>query len=144
MKIEIYTDGGSRGNPGPSAIGSVFYKDDQIVKKYSEYIGEKTNNEAEYQAIIFSLKKAKLLFGKKKAKDMEVNFFMDSELAVKQLNHQYKIKEDKLKSLFVEIWNLTLDFKKVNFNHVLRERNKEADRLVNQALDDQGREQALL
>ncbi len=144
MKITIYTDGGSRGNPGPSAIGVVIYKENQIIKTYSEFIGEATNNETEYQAAVFALKKAKLLFGKKKAKEMEIEFLMDSELAIKQLNHKYKIKEEKLQLLFIEIWNLILDFKKVNFKHIPREKNKEADRLVNEALDGQDREQVLL
>jgi len=144
MKINIYTDGGSRGNPGPSAVGIVFYKENQIIKKYSEFIGEGTNNEAEYQAVILALKKAKLIFGKKKAKDMEIDFFMDSELAVKQLNHEYKIKEEKLQFLFIKIWNSILDFKEINFNHISREKNKEADKLVNEALDNKDREQVLL
>lgn len=144
MKITIYTDGGSRGNPGPSAIGVVIYKENQIIKTYSEFIGEATNNETEYQAAVFALKKAKLLFGKKKAKEMEIEFLMDSELAIKQLNHKYKIKEEKLQLLFIEIWNLILDFKKVSFKHIPREKNKEADKLVNEALDNQDREQVLL
>lgn len=144
MKITIYTDGGSRGNPGPSAIGVVIYKENQIIKTYSEFIGEATNNETEYQAVIFALKKAKLLFGKKKAKEMEIEFLMDSELAVKQLNHEYKIKEERLQLLFIKIWNSILDFKIVNFKHIPREKNKQADRLVNEALDNQGREQTLI
>ncbi len=144
MKITIYTDGGSRGNPGPSAIGVVIYKGNQIIKTYSEFIGKATNNETEYQATVFALKKAKLLFGKKKAKEMEIEVLMDSELAVKQLNHEYKIKEEKLQLLFIKIWNLILDFKKVSFKHIPREENKQADRLVNEALDNQDREQTLL
>ena len=144
MKITIYTDGGSRGNPGPSAIGVVIYKENQIIKTYSEFIGEATNNETEYQAVIFALKKAKLLFGKKKAKEMEIEFLMDSELAVKQLNHEYKIKEERLQLLFIKIWNSILDFKTVSFKHIPREKNKQADRLVNEALDNQGREQTLI
>ena len=144
MKITIYTDGGSRGNPGPSAIGVVVYKGNQIIKTYSEFIGKATNNETEYQAAVFALKKAKLLFGKKKAKEMEIEVLMDSELAIKQLNHEYKIKEEKLQLLFIKIWNLILDFKKVSFKHISREENKQADRLVNEALDNQDREQTLL
>ena len=144
MKITIYTDGGSRGNPGPSAIGVVIHKENQKIKTYSEFIGEATNNETEYQAVIFALKKTRLLFGKKKAKEMEIKVLMDSELAVKQLNHQYKIKEEKLQMLFIQVWNLILDFKEVNFEHIPREKNKEADKLVNEALDNQDREQVLL
>jgi len=144
MKITIYTDGGSRGNPGPSAVGVVIYKENQIIKTYSEFIGEATNNETEYQAVIFALKKVKLLFGKGKAKEMEIEFLMDSELAVKQLNHEYKIKEERLQLLFIKIWNSILDFKTISFKHIPREKNKEADRLVNEALDGQDREQTLI
>jgi len=144
MKIEIYTDGGSRGNPGPAGIGVVIKQENQIIKKYGEAIGKATNNIAEYQAAVFALKKVKLLFGKKKAKDVEIQVYMDSELIVKQMNHEYKIKEKDLQPLFLEIWNLMTDFKQVNFKHIPREENKEADELVNQALDNQGREQSLL
>ena len=144
MKIIINTDGGSRGNPGPSAIGVVIYKENQIIKTYSEFIGEATNNETEYQAVVFALKKAKLLFGNKKAKEMEIEFLMDSELVVKQMNHEYKIKEEKLQLLFLSIWNSILDFKQVSFKHIPREENKEADSLVNEALDGESREQVLL
>ena len=144
MKIIINTDGGSRGNPGPSAIGVVIYKENKIIKTYSEFIGEATNNETEYQAVVFALKKAKLLFGNKKAKEMEIEFLMDSELVVKQMNHEYKIKEEKLQLLFLSIWNSILDFKQVSFKHIPREENKEADSLVNEALDGESREQVLL
>jgi len=144
MQIIIQTDGGSRGNPGPSAIGVVILREGQILKKYGESIGEATNNQAEYEAVIFALKKAKLLFGKTKAKDMEIEIRADSELIVKQLNHEYKIKEKDLQILFIKIWNLILDFKRVSFKHVRREENEEADQMVNQALDNQDREQMLL
>ncbi|MBU1255341.1 ribonuclease HI family protein [Patescibacteria group bacterium] len=144
MEITIYTDGGARNNPGPAAIGVVIQKQGQTLKKYNEFIGEATNNEAEYQAIVFALKKAKLLFGKKKIKEMEIEICSDSELAIKQLNHDYKIKETNLQSLFIKVWNLTIDFKQVSFKYILREKNKEADRLVNQALDEQERTQTLL
>lgn len=144
MEITIYTDGGARNNPGPAAIGVVIQKQGQTLKKYNEFIGEATNNEAEYQAIVFALKKAKLLFGKKKTKEMEIEICSDSELAIKQLNHDYKIKETNLQPLFIKVWNLTIDFKQVSFKHILREKNKEADRLVNQALDEQERTQTLL
>lgn len=129
-KLVIYTDGGSRGNPGPAALGAVVGD-----REYGEYLGEMTNNQAEYRAVIFALKKAKQLMGSKKAEDAEVEVRMDSELIVKQLNGEYKIKEPELQPLFVEVWNLRLDFKKVDFRHVRREQNKAADSLVNQALD---------
>ena len=137
MKIIVYTDGGARDNPGPAAIGVVITQEGQTLKKYSDFIGEATNNQAEYQAVIFALKKIKLLFGKKKAKTMEIEICLDSELVAKQLNHQYKIKEKDLQPLFLKIWNLILDFGQINFKYIPRQQNKEADRLVNQALDAQ-------
>jgi len=135
-KIIIYTDGGSRGNPGPSAIGIVFCNEKgEIIKKYSEVLGESTNNEAEYQAVIFALKKFKALFGNKLAKNSEIEVRADSELLIKQMQGLYKILEPKIQSLFLTVWNLKLDFKKVKFKIIPREKNKTADRLVNEALD---------
>jgi len=106
------------------------------IKKYGEYIGEATNNTAEYKAVILALQKAKLILGKKEAKDADVEVNMDSELIVRQLSGQYKIKEESLKPLFLEVWNLKQDFKSVAFNHIPREKNKEADTLVNEAIDN--------
>jgi len=143
MKIIIYTDGGARDNPGPAAIGVVITQEGQTLKKYSEFIGRATNNQAEYQAVIFALKKVKLLFGKKKAKTMEIGICLDSELVAKQLNHQYKIKEKDLQPLFLKIWNLILDFGQINFKYIPRQQNREADRLVNQALDAQEKTSSL-
>ena len=136
-KITIYTDGGSRGNPGPAAAGIVFCNEKgQSFKKYSQYLGDSlTNNEAEYLAVIFALKKFKQLFGKKIAKVSEVQVKSDSELLVKQLGGRYKIEEPKIQSLFLVLWNLKLDFKKVKFSLIPRDKNKEADFLVNEALD---------
>ena len=144
-KIIIYTDGGSRGNPGPAAIGAVFCNEKgQVIKKYSEYLGEATNNEAEYQAVIFALKKFKALFGKKLAKNSEIEIKSDSELLIRQLNGLYKILEPKIQPLFLKTWNLKLDFKKVKFKHISREKNREADRLVNEVLDSQAKTQRLI
>jgi len=144
-KITIYIDGGSRGNPGPSAIGVVFCNENgQMFKEYSECLGNGTNNEAEYQGAIFALKKFKALFGKKIAETSEVEIRSDSELLVKQLNGGYKILEPRIKDLFIEIWNLKTDFKKIKFTLIPRLKNQEADRLVNEALDSQREEQKLL
>ena len=137
MKLVVYTDGGARDNPGPAAIGVVITQEGQTLKKYADFIGQATNNQAEYQAVIFALKKVKLLFGKKKAKVMEIEVCLDSQLIAKQLNHQYKIKEKDLQPLFLKIWNLILDFGQINFKYIPRQQNKQADRLVNQALDNQ-------
>ncbi|MBI4117153.1 MAG: ribonuclease HI family protein [Parcubacteria group bacterium] len=135
QKFTIYTDGGARGNPGPAAMG-VIIKGPVETKKYGEYIGEATNNEAEYQAVIFALKKLKQLIGKEKTKsEAEVELHLDSELLASQLNAEYKIKEKRLQQLFLEVWNLKQDFKNVSFKHIPREDNRGADKLVNQALD---------
>ncbi len=144
-KIIIYADGGARGNPGPAAIGVVFCNEmAQVIKKYSETIGEATNNEAEYQAVIFSLEKFKALFGKKLAESTEVEVRSDSELMVSQLEGKYKVLEPRIGELFLKIWNLKQDFKKVNFKLISRNKNQEADRLVNEALDKEARAQKLL
>ncbi|HXK32111.1 MAG TPA: ribonuclease HI family protein [Candidatus Paceibacterota bacterium] len=137
-KIVIYTDGGSRGNPGPSAIGVVFCNEKgSCFKKYSEYIGEGlTNNEAEYQAVIFALHKFRALFGKKLAKSSDVEVKSDSELMVKQLKGEYKVLEPNIQGLFLKVWNLRIDFKKIKFTLISREKNKEADLLVNEALNE--------
>ncbi len=143
-KFIIYTDGGSRGNPGPSATGVVFCNSqEEILKRYSQCLGKATNNQAEYQAVIFSLKKFKAVFGKVVAQSAEIEIRSDSELLVKQLTGKYKIMDEKIQPLFLEIWNLKIDFQKIGFTHIPRERNKEADKLVNQALDNEGSEQSL-
>ena len=136
-KIIMYTDGGSRGNPGPAAVGVWI---ETLEKKYGECIGKTTNNVAEYAALIYGLKKLKQLLGKDKTKQYEIECFLDSELVVKQLNHEYKLKEEYIQKNFIEIWNLMLDFKKVSFCHIMREKNKVADALVNEALDSKCRQ----
>lgn len=144
-KLIIFTDGGSRGNPGPAGIGVVICNEKlQPIKKYSEFLGEvATNNEAEYQAVIFAMEKIKALFGKKIAGSSEIEIKSDSEFAVKQLNGEYKVLEPKIQQLFLKAWNLRLDFKKVKFKAISREKNREADELVNEALDAQIKNQKL-
>ncbi len=130
-KLIIYTDGGARGNPGPAAIGAVLKdKSGKAVAEISVYIGETTNNQAEYRAVIAALEKAKKLGGS------ELEFFLDSELVVKQLNREYKVKDKNLAPLFLKIYNLLTGFKKAIFKHIPREFNKEADALVNKAIDE--------
>lgn len=144
-KIIAYCDGGSRGNPGHSAIGVYipqFKKPESRInslsgREYSKFLGQATNNEAEYQAAIFALKKIKHLIGGEKAEKSEIEIKMDSELVVKQLNGEYKIKEKSLIPFFIEIWNLKQDFNRVQFIHIPREENREADRMVNRELDSQ-------
>lgn len=136
----MYSDGGSRGNPGPAALGVYI---ETFDKSYGEFLGMKTNNEAEYEAIIFGLKKIKALIGKTKAKNTFIECRMDSELCCKQLNHQYKIENEKLQPLFLRVWNLSLDFAGVQFVHIRRELNTRADMAVNEALDQAEKKQGL-
>lgn len=135
-KILVWTDGGARGNPGPAAIGVVIELP-RGRKTYSEYIGETTNNVAEYRAVILALKKVRQLVGREKLKHAEVEVRLDSELVARQLRGEYKVLEKELQSLFVEVWNLKFDIPNVSFRDISREDNKEADRLVNEALDKQ-------
>lgn len=126
----MYTDGGSRGNPGPAAIGVVIYLDES-KKEISQYIGTATNNIAEYTALITGLNTCREL------KVSKIECFLDSELVVKQLNGIYKVKDEKMMTLFLEVQLLIKDFEEVTFTHVLRAKNKLADTLVNKALDNE-------
>jgi len=134
-KAKIISDGGAIQNPGPAGIGVIIKIENkkEVVKTYSKYIGEATNNEAEYRALIFGLSELKKILGKKIAKMTEVECFSDSKLLVSQLNGKYKIKEERLFPLFIQIWNLKTDFKNVKFIYLEREGNL-ADRLVKEAL----------
>lgn len=135
-KIIAYTDGGARGNPGPAGIG-VHIIDDvgNTVKEVAAFIGNGTNNFAEYQAVATALATLKALYGKK-TKEMAFELRMDSELVKKQLNGEYQIKEPGLVPLFIEIHNLRVSsFPNLTLTHVKRALNKEADRLVNEAID---------
>ena len=140
-KIVMYTDGGSRNNPGPAAVGVYL---ETLHKQFGHYIGDRTNNEAEYEAVVFGLKKIKQLVGKNKAGDIEIECYLDSEFVERQLNHKYKVKEKNIQALFLEVWNLMLDFKNVKFFHIPREHNKIADKLVNEALDEKEKQGTLL
>jgi len=128
MSYTLYTDGGARGNPGPGAIGIVLKKDDDVLVQKAKYIGEVTNNQAEYQALILGLHTAL-------DHTKELKCFLDSELVVKQLNGEYRVKDEKLKPLFEKIKKLEEDFARVTFHHIPRERNKLADLLLNEELD---------
>lgn len=132
VEAKLYTDGGSRGNPGPSAGAFVICKmNDNVVEKSGFYIGITTNNQAEYQALIRGLQKAVRLGVQ------ELNVFMDSELIIKQLNGFYKVKHINIKPLFQKVHDLTSKFTKITFVHVRREDNAVADKEVNRILDQQ-------
>ena len=106
-----------------------------MIKEYSSFLGVKTNNEAEYEAVIFGLQKIKALLGKEKIKNTEIEFRLDSQLIARQLNGEYKIEEERLFPLFIKIWNLKMKFGTIKFSEIPREQNKEADRLANEAMD---------
>jgi len=134
-KIFLVTDGGSRGNPGPSAIGYGIYDQDwNAIEEKSEYIGKGTNNEAEYQALIAALGRAA-----RYCKD-DVEHYSDSELLVKQLKGQYRVKAVNLKPLFGKVSTISKKFGSVKHKHVRRtdKRLAKIDRLVNEALDGAG------
>lgn len=128
-RITIHTDGGARGNPGPAGIGAVLQYNDQ-QEHLKEYIGEATNNQAEYRAVLMALERAAVLGAK------DITVYLDSELVQQQLSGNYKVKNQDLAALFVKIWNLSQRFTKIKYIHVPRSENKLADKLVNQVLDE--------
>ena len=134
-KVTVYSDGGSRGNPGPSAIG-VLVCDEKggSLKEHRETIGETTNNVAEYTAVIVGLELAKTMGAKK------VDYFVDSELVARQLTGVYKIKAPHIRTLYDQVQAILPSFEKVTFTHVRREHPKLriVDALVNQVLDEEG------
>ena len=132
MKLITFTDGGARGNPGPAAAGIVIKNESgATVESFGVYLGEKTNNFAEYTALIEALEKTNNLGA------TEVECFLDSELVVKQMRREYKVKEPDLQKLFIKAFNAASKFKKVSYRHIPREKNREADAEVNKTLDAQ-------
>ena len=130
-KVDVFSDGGSRGNPGKSASGYVILTTDEtVLETGGEYLGIATNNQAEYQAVRLALEQAK------KYSPLAVRFFIDSELVVKQLNGEYKIKNNNLWPIYEAIKKLMKEFPSVTFTHVRREQNTLADKEVNRILDD--------
>ncbi len=131
MTLKIFTDGGSKGNPGPSAIGIVFYVDEKQVYTYREDIGVTTNNVAEYTAVIRALDKVvgnPTEFGNIDS----ITFVSDSSLLVNQLSGLFKVKNDRMKELVLKVKTLEIELGiPVSYVHVLREKNTIADALVN-------------
>jgi len=127
-KLILYTDGASLGNPGRAGVGVIVYNQNRdVIKKVTEFIGITTNNVAEYMALIYALEEALYLRAK------ELSCFLDSELLVKQLKGSYKVKDSKLKLLYYQVKHLESFFEKINFNHIGRDGNKEADKLAKEA-----------
>jgi ribonuclease HI len=127
--LVVNIDGASRGNPGPAGIGVVFVRDDTRITEYKEFIGKKTNNQAEYAALKKALQIASTF-------DNELTVLSDSQLIVNQRNKLYKVRSKQLKIIFREISNLERRFKIVIYKHVPREKNEYADLLANQAIDE--------
>ena len=133
MKLIIYTDGASRGNPGEASYGFTVSDDKgKLIHGEGEYIGVATNNVAEYTGVLRALEWVKNNFGIGR---MEVEVFADSKLVAEQLSGRYKIKHPKLKPLFDQIKILEIETGSVSYTHVPRSQNSQADRLANEALD---------
>ena len=132
-RLIVYTDGGSRGNPGPAGIGVVIFDSKKKkLKEFYKYLGETTNNNAEYNALIQGLEEAKNLGAD------EVVVKLDSELVVKQLNGEYRVKNSDIKPLFEKTVSVLKNFKSFEIQHIDREKNKEADKLANKAINLSG------
>jgi ribonuclease HI len=142
-QIEIFSDGGSRGNPGHAGVGVLIReKDNQINSKsdnrveISKYIGIATNNQAEYRAVIEGLRW--LTTNKQQlTTDTQIDFYLDSQLVVEQLKGNYRLKNEGLKPLFTEVQELISKINgNISFTHILRDKNTIADKLVNKAIDN--------
>ena len=132
MKLQVYSDGASRGNPGVSAIAyMILDEQNRMLKRKSAYLGVRTNNQAEYEALLVALQSASEFDGD------EVQCYLDSELVVKQLNGQYKVRNENLRVLWLKVQKYKQRFRKVSFTYIPRTnpRIQEVDRLANLALD---------
>ncbi len=134
--ITVYTDGGARGNPGPSGIGVfIVGADGKPLKAVSKYLGKQTNNFAEYEGVALGLETLKKMFGTK-TKSIHVSVKLDSELIKKQLTNEYQIKEETLWPQYIKVHNLIVSsFPHISFTHIPRAENAKADALANEAMD---------
>ena len=133
MKIKIYTDGAPRGNPGKAGAGAVVYKDNKELFSLRKFLGIKTNNYAEYMALICALQELTKTNEYKKAK---VEVYADSKLLIEQANGNWKVKNENIKPLFAELMNLVKEFRDISFTHIPRAENSKADALANEAIDN--------
>lgn len=132
MKLIINTDGGARGNPGPAAAAFVIKNEnDQVVHQQAFYLGETTNNVAEYSAVVKALE-----YLSQSYQNQELHFLLDSNLVVQQLNKNFKIKDVNLKTFAEKVFQLLPNFLSVSFSYVPRAENYQADALVNKCLDE--------
>jgi len=132
MSLRIYSDGGARGNPGPSAFAVVVTNGGEILHQHSEYIGINTNNVAEYRGLIYAVGCAI------DSREEDVEFVMDSELVIKQMRGEYKVKSDNLREMYRDVKAMTSTIPKVRFTHVRRADRMItlADSLLNEKLDE--------
>jgi ribonuclease HI len=131
--VELFVDGGSRGNPGPAGGGFAVYKHGEKVMDGSEFYGEKTNNQAEYLALRTALRETYDRFP-----EANIHCFMDSQLVVEQMSGNYKVKSPNVRPLFDEVSRIAAQFKSFSIKHIDREQNSAADRLANEAMDRRG------
>jgi len=132
MKLQVYSDGASRGNPGVSAIAyMILDEENRVLKRKSTYLGVRTNNQAEYEALLSALQTASEFDGD------EVECYLDSELVVKQLNGQYKVRNDNLRILWLKVQDYKQRFREISFTYIPRTNSQiqEVDRLANHTLD---------
>ncbi|MBU4536686.1 ribonuclease HI family protein [Patescibacteria group bacterium] len=136
-KYKIFTDGGSRGNPGIAGAGAVIFDEEENeLKTVSKYLGKTTNNWAEYEAVILGLELARKFFGEKTS-EIKFEIKMDSQLVQRQLKGEYRVKEETLKEQFLRVHNLIVKyFPNIKFTHIPRAENKRADELANIAMDE--------
>lgn len=136
MHFTIHADGGSRGNPGPSGAGAMIRDEfGSSVASVSEFLGTRTNNYAEYEAVILAFETLAKLVGTKKVSETDVEVKLDSELVVKQMRSEYKVKHPVLKEQHARLTHVAGAFGSVTFTHVFREENSDADALANAAMD---------
>lgn len=136
LHYTIHADGGSRGNPGPAGSGALI--SDELahpVASVSQFLGNRTNNFAEYEAAILACETLLKLLGTQTCRDVHLTIKMDSELVVKQMRKEYKVKHPVLKEQYARLASLAANFGTTTFTHVPREQNKEADALANEAMD---------
>jgi len=130
MKLVVNVDGGARGNPGPAAIAAVIQGDGgEVLAEHGERIGRATNNVAEYRALLLGIERAAALGAS------ELELVGDSELVVRQVKGEYKVKDATMRELHGQVKEALRGFERWSIRHVRREHNAEADRLVNEALD---------
>lgn len=142
----MHTDGGSRGNPGIAGAGVVILDaEGKVLKESCKPLGVVTNNDAEYQAVIFGLETIKKLYGTDKVRELDIEIKLDSQLVANQLSGKFQIKEESLWPHFIKIWNMRVaDFPHLTFTYIPREQNSRADAMANKAMDEQSTTQSSL